>query len=72
MNTKMTADGCVYDYQTGVALPGRPSDALAAASAAEHSGTGAVGAYRDADGVWQYLRADEIDAYEDARTVYTR
>lgn len=44
----------VYDYQSGTKLQGRPSRNLVAESLAETTGTGAVYAYRDKRGVWQY------------------
>lgn len=50
----------VCDYQTGATLDGAPSERLRNESAAERSGTGAVGAYRDDAGVWQWC--DESDA----------
>jgi hypothetical protein len=67
----------VCNYQTGSALEGEPSEALIEASAAESSGTGAVCAYRDADGVWQYVPEDEEDFYrrvrgEDVRVVWVQ
>jgi hypothetical protein len=47
----------VVNYQTGDTLPGAASAALTAASLkeTERSGTGAVSAYRDTNGVWQHL-----------------
>ena len=49
----------VNDYQTGTALDGEASETLAERSA-EACDTGAVAAYRDDDGVWQYVREDEM------------
>lgn len=66
----MTITYSVHNYQTGAALTGDPSDELVEASLAERSGTGAVGAYRDTNGVWQCLREDEMSAYAHARVVY--
>lgn len=44
----------VYNYITGMELDGTPSLELIEAS--ESAGdTGAVGAYRDENGVWQYV-----------------
>lgn len=64
----------VCNYQTGETLPGTASDELVAASEAEGS-TGAVPAYRDADGVWQYVAPSQVDHYrtqlrEEVVTVY--
>lgn len=53
----------VASYETSERLQGRPSAELIEASEAEGS-SGAVPAYRDADGVWQYVRPDEVEHYE--------
>lgn len=67
-------DGAVQaiDSNTGRAL-GAASEALVAASEAAGD-TGAVGAYRDREGVWQPLAEHECDEYRrdgyEVRTVY--
>lgn len=57
----------VMDYQTGEALDGQPSPELVEASLAVPH-TGAVGARRDAEGVWQLVRDDPWGP--DTRTVW--
>lgn len=52
----------VYSYDTGRALPGRPSVLLVRESF--NSLDGAVPAYRDEKGVWQYVRPDEVEHYQ--------
>lgn len=52
----------VYSYDSGKRLPGIPSDDLVEASRDEGS-TGAVPAYRDADGVWQYVQPSDVEHY---------
>ena len=52
----------VKNYATGEDLPGVPSDALVAASAAA-APTGAAAAYRDDAGVWQYVPEDRTADY---------
>jgi hypothetical protein len=47
----------VRSYVTGETLEGTASEGLAEASAAEGP-VGAVDAYRDDEGVWQYVRED--------------
>jgi hypothetical protein len=65
----------VNDYQTGAELDGDASETLAARSA-EAGDTGAVPAYRDEDGVWQYVRPDEVEQARrqgrDVRTVWVQ
>lgn len=63
----------VRSYDTGVRLVGTPSDELAARSA--EVDTGAVAAYRDDAGVWQYVPDAQVDHYRrnlrcDVVTVY--
>ena len=64
----------VMDYETGSTLSGEASEELIAASREEHSGTGAVAAYCDDDGVWQHVPDSQVSAYERrgeaVRTVY--
>lgn len=68
----------VFDYVSGEALEGAASDALTEASAeaaATGSGAGAVAAYMDGSGVWQYVREDEQSFHReihgrDVRTVW--
>lgn len=50
----------VMDYETGRAMAGRASDELVAASA-EAEPTGAVPAYRDERGEWQYVQPSMVD-----------
>ena len=78
-NTKQPADAAdtvpsvtVYDAHTGDALDGPASRDLIRASLTERIGTGAVGAYCDLAGIWQYVRDDEMSAYapDAVRTVY--
>lgn len=57
----------VMDYQTGEVLDGQPSPELVEASLAAGY-TGAVGARRDAEGVWQLVRDDPWGPY--TRTVW--
>jgi hypothetical protein len=64
----------VSDYQSGDSLPGRPSSELVEASLSEGP-TGAVSAYRDESGVWQYVEHSEVEHYrrnlrETVRTVF--
>lgn len=63
----------VLDYDTVNVLEGVPSDELVAASDAAGD-TGAVPAYRDVDGVWQYVAPSMRDQYRrmghDVITVY--
>lgn len=64
----------VMSYETGEELSGTPSDLLVRESA-RAGDTGAVAAYRDADGVWQYVPEHEADHYarqlgKDVVTVY--
>lgn len=63
----------VMDYQTGAELDGDASDTLAERSA-EAGDTGAVAAYRDDEGMWQYVREDEVESARrrgrDVRTVW--
>lgn len=54
----------VMDYDTGNSLDGEASAELIAASLAEGE-TGAVPAYRDAQGVWQYVAPFERAHYRD-------
>ena len=65
----------VMNYQTGDSLTGRPSAELIAESEAESSGTGAVPAYRDESGVWQYVEPSDEDRMSrlghDVITVWT-
>ena len=58
---RLTSDATVYDYSTGEPLPGRAEERLVGASADEETGTGAVYAYLDREGVWTYLAADEVE-----------
>jgi hypothetical protein len=63
----------VYDYNTNDNL-GPASEELAAASD-EALPVGAVAAYRDNEGTWQYVPEDQEDHYKrnlgrDVRTVY--
>lgn len=64
----------VSDYQSGDSLPGKPSSDLVEASLSEGP-TGAVSAYRDESGVWQYVEHSEVEHYrrnlrEKVRTVF--
>lgn len=52
----------VMSYETGDELSGTPSDRLVRESA-RAGDTGAVAAYRDTYGVWQYVPEHEIDHY---------
>jgi len=66
----------VYDYDTNEALEGAPSEELIEQSDSA-SPTGAVPAYRDDDGVWQYVAPSEVEHYRrnlriETRTVYTQ
>ena len=63
-----TKTATVRNYHTGETLEGRPSRELARESAAEQSGTGAVGARLDDRGVWQYVSESECD--DDCVTVW--
>lgn len=62
----------VVSYDDARRLDGTASDNLIEASAAEP--TGAVPAYRDADGVWQYVPPSQVEFMgqrgEDVITVY--
>ena len=62
----------VYDYRTGERLDGIPSPQLVKES--EATTLGAVAAYRDDDGCWQYLGDQAADHYRrlghQALTVY--
>jgi hypothetical protein len=67
----------VMDYQTGAEMDGTASAELIEASLAEHSGTGAVAAYRDEHGVWQHVPESQESFFrdqrgEDVRTVYVQ
>ncbi len=72
-NTTETTMANVMDYQTGAKLDGEASEELAERSA-EAGDTGAVAAYRDNDGVWQYVREYEVESSRrrghDVRTVW--
>ncbi len=62
------------DYDTSALLEGECSAELARQSA-EAAPTGAVPAYRDSDGVWQYVEPSQVEHYErnlgeSVRTVY--
>ena len=57
------AAGRVMDVETGSTLKGTPSLELVRRSAMEGD-TGIVPAYRDSDGVWQYVPASEVEHYE--------
>lgn len=64
----------VMDYDTGSSLRGAPSAELVERSA-EADPTGAVPAYRDEAGVWQYVQPSMVEQYErtqrlDIITVY--
>ena len=64
----------VRNYDTGSTLPGTASETLARESAAAEP-TGAVPAYRDAAGVWQYVAPSDIERHvrhlgETVLTVY--
>jgi hypothetical protein len=50
----------VMDYDSGDELEGTPSEELVGESEAVVD-TGAVGAYRDDDGVWQYVPQHDED-----------
>lgn len=68
------ADYRVCDYDTGDRLDGEPSDELINESLAADP-TGAVSAYQDAEGVWQYVPPSQVDFYtrqrkEEVITVY--
>lgn len=65
----------IRKYTDGTALRGTASRELLEASEAEGSGTGAVPAYRDSDGVWQYVEPSNVEHYvrnlkEDVVIVY--
>ncbi len=67
----------VCDYKSGDRLKGAASEELVEASDEEtqRTGTGAVLAYRDDDGIWQHVPCDQEDFYrrtrgEDVVTVY--
>lgn len=70
----MTTTYRVYSYDSGDLLVGAPSDELIAAS--EGAGdTGAVPAYRDDAGVWQYVQPSQVEHYRrnlriETQTVY--
>lgn len=53
-------DKAVHNYDTGSELDGAPSAELVSASESV-ADTGAVPAYRDEHGVWQYVRPDEVE-----------
>lgn len=64
-----------FDYDTAERLDGTVgADLVDASEAAEP--TGAVPAYRDADGCWRYVQPSLADAYrtrgEDVITVYVQ
>lgn len=59
MATTETVVGSVMDYGSGAPLEGEPSVELALRSAAAGD-SGAVAAYRDADGVWQYVADSQV------------
>ena len=59
---EVAADASVVDYDTSDRVEGDCSVSLYQASQAA-APTGAVAAYRDAAGVWQYLREDEVEHY---------
>lgn len=61
----------VYCYDTGAALDGSASAELITASVAEGP-TGAVFAYRDEDGVWQFVAPSQVDHYRRHLGVTTR
>jgi len=50
------------DYHSGCALEGSMSPTLLKASL-EAQPTGAVNAYRDSSGVWQYVAAQDVEHY---------
>lgn len=54
----------VKNYNTGETLEGTASEGLIEASESEGSGTGAVPAYRDDDGVWHYVPPAEVSIHE--------
>lgn len=60
---KHGTDYRVMSYKTGNRLKGAPSDKLVEESFAdqERRGTGAVYAYQDRDGVWQYVKPSDED-----------
>lgn len=65
----------VMSYDDGRVLDGTPTAELARESESEPSGTGAVPAYCDADGVWCYVPPSQVDYVrkfdrEDVITVY--
>lgn len=53
---------CVRSYETGALLKGEASERLVQESASVD--TGAVPAYLDQEGVWQYVRPSEIEHFE--------
>lgn len=57
----------VMSYDSGERLTGVPSEALAEASDTETSGTGAVLAYRDGDGIWQHVPDHQESFFRDVR-----
>lgn len=63
----------VYDALTGDALAGRPSKILIEKS--DEADAGIVSAYKDIQGVWQFVPASQVDFYkrhrgESVRPVY--
>jgi len=53
----------VYNYDISEILDGEPSEDLIAASQ-DAEPTGAVPAFRDEDGIWQYVEPSRRDFYE--------
>ena len=61
----------VMNYDTSEELDGKPSRELIEESEADVSGTGAVPAYRDEAGVWQYVPPSFVDFYEKHHGIQT-